>query len=113
MLKKFCVAMTLLVAITACVGGNDDPGAYPGDYERVINAYLHYNLKDPYSIRDLSIDKPTKADTWTELYPFVLHAWRSCVTYNAKNSYGAYVGIKTYAYYIRNGQVVLWREGGC
>jgi hypothetical protein len=67
MVKKFCAAAALLVAVTACVGSSDDPGAYPGDYEQLIKAYLHDNLKDPYSVRDLSIGKPEKTNTWTGL----------------------------------------------
>jgi hypothetical protein len=103
-----------LGALSACVGAGDDPGPFPDDYQEIIKSYLHDNLKDPYSVQDLSISSPNNASTWTGLaYSGELTAWRSCVIYNAKNSFGGYIGIQQHTFWIRNGEVVYWRTEEC
>jgi hypothetical protein len=73
----------------------DDP--FPKDYQIAIKAHLRETLNDPYSIRDLkiSVPEPTKIplDDSTKGYAYF---WASCISYNAKNLYGAYTGIQRY-----------------
>ena len=114
MVKRILAGAAAFSILSACVGSANDPGPYPSDYQQIVKDYLHANLKDPYSVRDLEIGPPEQNSRWTGLlYSGELYAWRSCVAYNAKNSFGAYIGIKSYGYYIRNGEVVYWHEGDC
>lgn len=114
MVNKIGAAAALVALLSACVGSSDDLGPYPTNYEQIVKDYLHENLKDPYSVRDLAITAPVQASAWTGLlYSGELFAWKTCVTYNAKNSFGAYIGLNSYGYYIRDGEVVFWRRGDC
>lgn len=75
-----------------------DAGTAPSTHEETVRAYLRANLKDPYSVMDLSISAPFFSNCAVGIYgPF--WGWRVDVSYNAKNSYGAYVGLKTYHYW--------------
>jgi hypothetical protein len=106
--------VALALAAVACAGKIDDPGPYPDSYEQIIKDWLHTHLKDPYSIRDLSIGHPMEGSVWTGLlYHGAVPAWRSCTRLNSKNSYGAYTGIKGFEFYIRDGEVVYSQEGAC
>jgi hypothetical protein len=78
----------------------DDP--FPKDYQIAIKAHLRETLNDPYSIRDLkiSVPEPTKIplDDSTKGYAYF---WASCISYNAKNLYGAYTGIHDILWYLQ------------
>lgn len=75
-----------------------DVGSAPVNYESTIRAYLRETLKDPFSIQDFSVEAPVLARCSIGIYgPF--HGWAVRTHYNAKNSYGAYVGRKTYYYW--------------
>lgn len=76
----------------------DDTGPMPQNYEQTIQAYLQSALKDPYSMRDFSAGIPVRASCAIGIYGSY-HAWRVPAQYNAKNSYGAYVGIRAYYYW--------------
>ena len=103
--------MAATLALVGCasvsVGRSDDPGPYPTYYKEFVLNYLRNNLKDPDSLKDLSISPPQQASVWTGLLgQGSVHAWATCVTYNAKNSYGGYVGRQSYTYYFKNGAFV-------
>ena len=75
-----------------------DAGSKPQGYENVILSHLRYSLKDPYSMTDFSVSNPVLTSCAVGIYgPF--YGWRVTTRYNAKNSFGAYVGIKTYYYW--------------
>lgn len=101
MRRILCVV--LLATLTACaqtsVSGSspDDPGVLPAAYEDIIKAYLDRTLKDPYSVRDLTISQPVQRSLWLGLVGGgSVQAYVTCVSFNAKNSYGAYVGRRSY-----------------
>ena len=98
----------LPAAIGACAANSSDPGPYPSDYEDIVKSFLHSSLKDPYSIRDLSITPPVQKTAFMGLLGGgSVAAYSTCVTYNAKNGFGAYTGISSNTYYIRNGAILV------
>lgn len=104
------------VMVTGCAGApyptreqikQSDAGPYPKKYERAVNEYLSSVLKDPSSLRNLSITKPEKTAHQASVFMGgkLTYQYRSCVRYNAKNSYGGYVGMKAYTFYISHNSV--------
>lgn len=99
-----CCAAVLLAACATPGGGflntntPADAGQRPTASAQAVQAYLNASLKDPYSLRDLAISEPALSSCAVGIYgPF--YGWRVDVSYNAKNSYGGYVGQRTYAYW--------------
>ena len=77
-----------------------------------IRQSVQTTFKDPYSVRDARISNVmfyTKNGRSSDRYV--------CISANAKNSYGAYVGIQFSEYRLRNGSVVEVldnrKEGAC
>jgi hypothetical protein len=106
---KRVVAAVIASAIAACATTQptNSPGPYPENYEALVNDWLRTSLYDPYSVRDLSITEPRQGRAWRGLLvggPF--NAWATCVTYNAKNRMGGYVGLSTTVVWIVNGAIV-------
>lgn len=66
--------------------------------ERAVRAYLARALKDPDSLKQFAITFGPSPVQW---YRGLINgggneqAWLVCFEYNAKNSYGAYTGLKT------------------
>lgn len=106
-----------LLLMCACASGtsdraNSDPGPLPTQYQAIVKRWLDENLKDPHSIQDLTISSPSRATAWTGLLNRgSVEAWVVCVGYNAKNSYGGYVGKKYYRYYIQNNAILETTTG--
>jgi hypothetical protein len=65
-------------------------------------------LKDPGSLQDFAVDR-IEPMHW---YQGLLYgnrteaAWGVCVHYNAKNSYGGYVGLRQYLFAMRDGGII-------
>lgn len=82
----------------------------PADYEQTIKNHLNRILVDPYSIQELEIRQPVRKllhHAIPSKYLVVGQVvWFSIVTYNAKNSYGGYVGKKDYTYIFRGDEIV-------
>jgi hypothetical protein len=102
----------LAVALASCASVANEPansaGPYPNNYEEIIKKYLHDTLKDPYSIQKLKISKPVEKTVFAgALAEGTIPAYASCVSYNAKNSYGGYIGVQSYTYYLRNDAVFI------
>lgn len=79
------------------------------DLDRMAHAYLDTKLKDPYTVMDFRIlEGPRKAWLYGPLgggrYGF-RWGWSFPVQYNAKNSYGAYTGIKVHILFAWGGEV--------
>lgn len=80
-----------------------------------IRSYLNHYLKDPDSVKQFAIRSGPDHATW---YRGLLNgggheaAWLTCFEYNAKNSYGAYVGLKTDGFMMRMSgdvaEIVTW-----
>jgi hypothetical protein len=111
----------VLVLATACAVSippyPDSPlpsGPYPLEYEQMIRSWLFSRLRDPYSVRDLVIAEPVagpllRFDGGRGQY---VGAYRGCVQYNAKNAFGAYVGLQVDSVWIRDDQIISI-ESGC
>jgi len=85
-----------------------DYGPKPNNHEQAIKNELSIILKDPDSAKIKYITKPKK--NWY-LNPKNFntkfdYAWLSCANINAKNSFGAYTGYKTHAFFIKNNIVI-------
>lgn len=64
----------------------------------VVQDYLRESLQDPDSVKQFQMVSGPTFLTWVR--PLISGggkdaAWLVCFAYNAKNSYGAYVGVKT------------------
>lgn len=77
----------------------------PDNYKELIVNRVIDRLKDPYSIRSASISKPT-----TGFVGLLNGGTRPivCIKYNAKNSFGAYIGINEAVFFFKDGRI----EGG-
>ncbi len=76
--------------------------AIPGDYRQQTVAYFKNTLKDPYSVRDAQITKPTV------IFVGLVNGTSApgvCVKMNAKNSFGAYTGSEAFAVAFRDGKI--------
>ena len=91
--------------LTGCATPNTgerviDAGPRPSEVQATaaVMDYLRGTLKDPDSIKQFNIRSGPETITW---YRGLINgggneqAWLICFEYNAKNSYGGYVGLKT------------------
>lgn len=117
---RFLTSLSEVAAIAAILAGcagvsapseaelsKADYGPYPQNYETVIKDHLRVTLRDPYSVMDLRVAPPTKCWFRRSQFELTHYGWCSVVSYNAKNAYGAYVGIRTTEYLIYQGEVML------
>ena len=104
--KYFSVLIILIILLSGCSTGTgflntntpEDAGKKPILYEETIRQYLKNNLKDPNSLIDFSVSEPILTSCAVGIYgPF--YGWRVTTQYNAKNSYGGYVGLQTFYYW--------------
>jgi hypothetical protein len=105
----------LVALLTACTSTGTamkaDPGPYPANYQQDVQTFLSAYLKDPGSISQFSESTPHQGVYWMgALYGGAYPAWAVCIQYNAKNSYGGYVGLQHLAVYIKDDQVIRWEE---
>jgi hypothetical protein len=76
-------------------------GQFPENWRSLASNYVKLNFKDYRSIIDSSISKPVlKANVITGEIRWVI-----CFRANAKNSYGAYTGLKDFVLYTKNGEI--------
>jgi hypothetical protein len=132
MRNLFAIAATLSTVI-GCGGPQTVPtkeqldeaekkGAYgppPTDYAVKAREAIKARLKDPDSLKQFSAEPPEKAyigniqrdgmdwGLFTKYKSEFQWVWRCRAFYNAKNSFGAYVGVKPAYVYFREGQPVL------
>lgn len=80
-----------------------DYGAYPGDYEQVVEGYMQSILKDPDSARYEFLNSPKKgwAGIGNKRFGYVV-----CANINAKNSFGGYTGNRLNYFFIKDGSVI-------
>ena len=89
-------------------------GPKPNNVGSLVQIYLNESLKDPYSVRGLTYSLPREGGRWTGLVnQGLVPSWYSCVKYNAKNSFGGYVGQKEHVFFIRDDRVTgrIWQTG--
>lgn len=113
------VLVALLVSLLAgCVSlpsqqeaATADHGAYPTDYVRIVHNYYDNILKDPSSAQYRAITTPVTG--WVgDRFSGAKYGYIVCVTLNAKNSFGAYIGFQTDGLLIRNGAVIQYIQKG-
>jgi hypothetical protein len=110
--KLFTLIVALALAGCAAVASGADlpkfpASAYsplPGNYKAIAKRYLDYKLFDPYSAKIEWVGKPLRSSFQTA--QGWVPAWSVCMFVNAKNRFGAYVGMKLMFIEIRNGQVI-------
>lgn len=124
------LALALIVSVSACTALSDKwhtttiedtaRGEPPVEYVKTIRTHLENTLKDPFSAQYKDFSTPThgsfskhdiiQSPTLINVngYDRVtnIHGWRVTVDVNAKNSYGAYVGWKTYTFIFRNEKII-------
>lgn len=121
MVKKIILFIGLIVILSACarspyqlqqtplVASEIDAGSYPENYQEIVLDYLKETLFDPDSLKDFSIEAPTK-ELITSDIPFSVRkgqeVYKCFAKYNAKNRMGGYTGKSTHLYYLRRGKVV-------
>lgn len=104
-----CLSACATYSSTNATESEPDAGERPSNEqaEKAVKEYLRSTLKDPDSIKNFEMTSEPSKTTW---YRGLLngggHAagWIVCYKYNAKNSYGGYVGLK-------NESIVLTRNG--
>lgn len=105
----------LAVAVTGCASAPTatevaaaDYGAPPLHYEDAIRRYFDETMKDPGSIQYREISAPEQS--WVKAAPMaggkVTYGWKVHAMVNGKNSYGAYVGFKTFSFLFRGETIV-------
>ena len=106
-MNKFVLIFLVSVILGGCAtpGGGflntnvpADAGQAPEEYEQTIRNHLRIALKDPNSMMDFSVSEPLLTSCSVGIYG-LFHGWRVTARYNAKNSYGGYVGLMTYYYW--------------
>jgi len=74
----------------------------PSDYRTQAVKFFQGYLKDPYSVRSAEISAPM------EQFTGVINGGTRpavCVRFNAKNAFGAYVGLRSHLIWFENGKV--------
>lgn len=106
-MQKKILIMGFLTLLTACqttdAVQNTNPSVQvPSNHKALIIQYVKDHLKDPYSIRGAQIAAPVQGFAgliWGGERP------AACVKLNAKNSFGAYIGLKTHAFIFKDGAI--------
>ena len=75
-------------------------GPYPFNYKAIMAEQVRDTYFDPHTLRDVAISAPDAG------YMGSTEGWWVCVRANGKNRMGAYAGMQTTGYLIRNGVVV-------
>ena len=111
-MKRMILGLAGLTALAGCATpptqeqiATADYGSYPQDYERLVKAHYAATLIDPYSVVYERIAPPTKR-MWGDRIDGAHYDYKVCVTYNAKNRMGGYVGATTDALMFHNGVLV-------
>lgn len=87
---------------------SENVGPFPENYQELVSARIASHLLDPYSVHFDFVAPPERG--WQNRYGKLYIGWRGQVGVNAKNAYGAYVGLRHYDYVIRNGRVIFSDE---
>ncbi len=81
-------------------------GPLPENYKSIIQERLNSRLKDPISAVVEYRGGPTQVTQKGSMLTAKDYGWGICLWVNAKNSFGAYVGRRPYAYIIRDEMIV-------
>jgi hypothetical protein len=104
MRMKLTIVLGLGLLLASCAAPREGPpklaegaGEKPASdvAKKAVLEHLYRSLKDPDSVKQFqvrSIERMTWSRSWDGDYE---QAWLVCFEYNAKNSYGGYVGLKS------------------
>lgn len=90
-----------------------DYGKEPGpEFYDAIKAAVRVGLKDPDSLKDLRVGEPRKCGFRdpTSFSSIAEYGYCATIAYNAKNSYGGYVGLQHYSIMYRDGIILQQYE---
>jgi len=116
-LKYIIYTLFTIVFATGCANSkwrSDTPPDYGTQVsmenaETIIKEYMKTSLKDPYSVQDFKIlNSDPKKCFWKNIYgSFYPNYYGWCIIhqYNAKNSYGAYIGLEKHVAIIKDGKI--------
>jgi hypothetical protein len=98
-----CTATNKETSVGASVGTSGVPGIAsigpnPEQSRAAVDTFIHSRFHDPYSVQDLKIANPVFNHNAT-----IHKDWVIVFSCNAKNSFGAYIGVQRY--------YVLWKDG--
>ena len=83
--------------------GYDDPGPKPADVLPLIVNRLRTTMKDPYSMRDLTMCSLERIEAYNSPLGWQRARWVSKITLNSRNAYGGYTGSTNYTVNFRDG----------
>ena len=109
---QFLVAVALLALALSSSAQNPSPpppnavyGAYPGNYQEIVTAWLNASLVDPNSVKIKWLGEPRPGEL-TVAKNQKVSGFLVDFTVNARNVFGAYTGAQKHTALIRDGQVV-------
>lgn len=119
---KTTLLLAALLLLPGCVSAPTKPtdaeiasadyGARPTHYREAIEGYFDHSLKDPSSVQYAELTEPTRGFYSIKAAPIHggatthYYGWIVRATINAKNSYGGYVGFRTYTFTFRADQII-------
>ena len=95
--------LSACTSISQQEAGSINYGDKPVNYDKAIISAIKNNLKDPDSMKVVSITNPYRVYSKCG-FGTVKYGWYTTIRYNAKNSYGGYVGEKEFNYAYLNGK---------
>jgi hypothetical protein len=101
--------VTAPIAPTAAQYQTADFGACPVAYQDAIHRYFDDTLKDPNSVQYREVTAPETGSMQSRSLAAgnkITYGWLVKATINAKNTYGGYVGFRTYSFLFRGEQIV-------
>jgi hypothetical protein len=104
-MRKAAVLLITGLTVGACQAPSANApytAAFPENYKQIIAQKIRESVKDPYSIRSAEISQPTSA------FVGLIRGGNQpvvCARFNAKNGFGAYEGVKAWAFLFQNGQI--------
>ncbi len=111
-MNKIATAFLTALAIAGCASAPSadevrraDYGVYPSAYRDAVKTYYGQVLKDPDSLLIRDYGDP-HTFWYGSRFQKARYGYLVCVTYNAKNSYGGYVGYKTDGLFFHDGVIV-------
>lgn len=96
-------AAALAIVAAGCQTTPQDAGPRPSNLRALMKDYIKNNYFDPYSLRDVEIGEP---ELWEGR-----GGWVFCFKANGKNQMGAYTGLTTKVYMVRDGKIIDFVEG--
>ena len=107
-MRKSIILTTIALTLAGCTPSQEQQanayyGAYPNDYQAVVQSFFAATLKDPASAQ-YTFTPPSRG--WNALSFETKYGWRVCGTINAKNGFGGYSGAQPFYTLVRDGVVI-------